>query len=201
MRRLLILFAALAVCVSVKAQIYDGITQPTKYRLWLSITQPTEGSGSVVVSPFVGYKYAATEWFSVTPVLQYNFTTSAFSPQVWLNFNVRQRLYILSRSIYDGATNEYRHTLSATVKLPLNFMVDATWENLFNGRRFVDGDRMQILAGFADKWVVVNAGYSFRAHRGFIANIRFKVTDYNWLQLKYDGGIRAATVGVALQFN
>lgn len=201
MKRLLTLFAAIALSLSAHGQIYDGITQPTKYRLWLSITQPTQGNGQAVVAPFVGYKYEAAKWFSITPVLQYNFTTSAFAPQVWLNFNVRQRFYILSRSVYDGSTDEYRHTLSATVKLPLGFMVDATWENLFNGRRFADGDRMQIVAGFADKLVVFNAGYSFRARPGFIANIRFKVTEFNWLQLKYDGGTRAVIVGVALQFN
>lgn len=200
MKRFLILLASLLFYTAAQGQIYDGITQPTKYRLWLSVTQPVSG-GTTVVAPFVGYKYEAARWFSVTPVLQYNFTTSAFTPQVWLNFNVRQRFYILSRSIYDGGAREYRQTLSATIKLPRGFMVDATWENLFNGRRFLDGDRMQVVAGFAEKWLVLNAGYSFRSRPGLIANVRFKVTEYNWLQLKYDGGLRAVVVGVALQFN
>lgn len=201
MKRLLILLVAMVVSTVARGQIYDGITQPTKYRIWVSISQPTDGNGKTVVAPFVGYKYEAAKWFSVTPIMQYNFSTETITPQVWLNFNVRQRFYILSRSIYDTRARQYRHTLSGTGKLPLNFMVDATWENLYNGRRFADGDRLQVVAGLAHKWLVFNVGYSMRARPGVIANVRFKVTEYNWLQLKYDGGLNAISVNVALQFN
>lgn len=48
---------------------------------------------------------------------------------------------------------------------------------------------------------VANAGYSCRSAPGFIANVRWKVTDYNWLQLKYDGGMKSIQISAALQFN
>ena len=37
-----------------------------------------------------------------------------------------------------------------------------------------------------------------RALPGFVTNIRFRVTKYNWLQLKYDEGARAFITSVAL---
>ena len=80
-------------------------------------------------------------------------------------------------------------------------MVDATWENLYNGKKFCDTDRLQFVAGYGYKWFVVNAGYSCRNKPGVIANARFKITDYNWLQLKYDGGTESIQIGCALQFN
>ena len=200
MKRFLFLFAALLVMATAKAQIYDGITQPTTYRLLLPVTQSLDG-GNPSVAPFIGYKYQPAKWFSVTPVVQYNINNETFIPQVWLNFNVKQRFYILSRSIYNARTNIYSHTLSATMKLPLGFMIDGTWDNLYNGRKFAKTDRLQFVAGYAHKWFVLNAGYSMRNYRGFIANIRFKVTEYNWLQLKYDGGVNAITAQVVLQFN
>ena len=78
---------------------------------------------------------------------------------------------------------------------------DATWENLFNGRSLCDTDRLQFLAGYGYKWFIGNIGYSCRNNPGLIANLRFKVTDYNWLQLKYDGGIECVQISCAMQFN
>lgn len=205
MKRLFLLLVAiltLAAISTVKAQIYDGITQPTTYRLLIPVTQSLDGdNNNPVVAPFFGYKYDAAKWFSVTPIVQYNLNNDAFIPQVWLNFNVKQKVYLLSRSIYNAKTELYSHTLSATAKLPLGFMIDATWDNLYNGKKFVDGDRFQVVGGFAHNRFVFNAGYSMRAKEGFIANVRFKVTDWNWLQVKYDGGMNAITMQAVLQLN
>ena len=199
MKKLLTLFALMFFVVTAKAQIYDGITQPTKYRVWIPITASFDGGNSV--SPFVGYKYEPIKWFSATPILQYNLNTKHLSPQLWLNFNIKQRYYLLSRSIYDCRTNRYRHTLSTTVKLPEGFMIDATWNDLYNGIQFANTDHLQLVAGYAYKFMVCNIGYSMRNTPGLIANIRFKITEYNWLQLKYDGGLNALSTNIALQFN
>lgn len=198
---LLLTAITLLFAVGAKAQIYDGITQPTRFRVWVPITTSLHDGNATTVAPFIGYKQEVCDWFSVTPVVQYNINKEGFTPQVWLNFNVKQKFYVLSRSIYDINANEYRHTLSATYKLPLGFMVDATWENLYNGKKFCDTDRLQFVAGYGYKWFVANVGYSCRNKPGVIANARFKITDYNWLQLKYDGGTESIQIGCALQFN
>lgn len=189
------------ITISATAQIYDGITQPTRYRVWVPITTSLHNSNATTVAPFVGYKQDLCKWLSVTPVAQYNINNEAFIPQVWVNFNVKQKFYVLSRSIYDTKTDLYKHTMSATYKLPYNFMIDATWENLYNGKKFCDNDRLQFVGGYAHKYFVANAGYSCRHNKGVIANLRLKVTDYNWLQFKYDGGTESVQMGCAFQFN
>ncbi len=203
-RNILILFVAvMSVMFGVRsqAQIYDGMTQPTKFRVWIPTTVSLQNSKSVSVAPFIGFRQDIGKRFSVTPVLQYNVNSETFIPQLWLNVNAAKNLYILSRSIYDTRADLYKHTLSATYKLPLGFMVDGTWENLFNGKKFCDGDRLQFVAGWAHKAIVFNVGYSCRSKSGFIANFRWKVTDYNWLQFKYDGGAKNIQISTALQFN
>lgn len=200
MKKLIIaVIAALAISLSANAQVYDGITQPTTYRVWASISQPTDG-GAAGFSFFTGYKYNVTDWFNVTGVANYNVTGQAFSPAVWLNFNVGGVFYVLSRNIWDIKSGKFKETLSASVKLPEGFMIDATWDNMFNGDKFLDGDRLQAVAGWAGQKVIFNAGYSMRAKPGFIANIRFKLTSAYWLQFKYDGGIKAVAVNMAYHF-
>lgn len=194
-----ILFALSAI-LFVNAQVYDGITQPTRFRIWVPTTVSLHGS-STSVSPFIGYRQNITSWFNVTPVVQYEINSETFVPQIWLNFNICDKLYFLSRSIYNTKANNYRHTLSTTYKLPIGFMIDGTWENIYNGRKFLTGDRLQFVGGYANRWFVVNAGYSYRYRKGMIANLRFKVTEYNWLQFKYDGGMDCFLLGCALQFN
>lgn len=184
---------ALLLAMSASAQIYDGITQPTKYRLAVPTTVSID-NGATTVAPFFGYKCEATDWMSVTPILQYNATNNVFAPQVWLNFNVKNTFFLLSRSIYDCSAGKYRQGLAATVKLPLGFMIDCTWDNLFDGTNFVTSDRLQVVGGYAYSRVVFNMGYSMRGHPGFVANVRFKVTDLTWLQMKYDGGMNAVTI-------
>ena len=200
MRKLFIMLVLAAVSLAARAQVYDGITQPTKFRIFMPVTTLLEGHGSTV-APFVGCRADVTGWFSVTPVIQYNMNTEAVSLAAWLNVNYQQRIYLLARSVYNTKTKMFTETVSATVKLPVGFMIDATWDNLYNGRRFLSGDRLQVLGGFDYGRFVFNAGYSMRALPGFVANIRFKVTKYNWLQLKYDEGAKAFITSVALQFN
>lgn len=194
-----LLLAVFAMCV--KAQVYDGITQPTKWRIWVPVTANLHGHGKTSVAPFVAYKQDLGEHFSVTGVAQYNIGNESFIPQIWLNANIGKKFYVLSRSIYDTKANLYKHTMSATYKLPLGFMVDGTWENLYNGKKFCDGDRLQFLGGYAFKCFVVNAGYSCRTDKGFVANVRWKVTPKDWLQLKYDAGNKSIQVSTALQFD
>lgn len=199
--RLGLLLVAIMSVLSGKAQVYDGITQPTRFRVWIPITTSLHDSKATTVAPFIGYKQNICDWLSVTPVAQYNITTETFIPQLWVNFNVKQRFYVLSRSIYDTKAKGYKHTLSATYKPPEGFMIDATWENMYDGNKVCDTDRLQFVAGYGHKWFVANAGYSCRNKSGVIANLRLKVTDYNWLQLKYDGGTESIQIGCALQFN
>lgn len=199
MRKLFIMLVLIAVSLAAKAQVYDGITQPTKFRLFIPVTTSLEGNGSTV-APFVSYRADVAKWFSVTPVLQYNMNTEAVSLGAWLNVNYRQQVYLLARSTYNTKAKMFTETLSGTIKLPIGFMVDATWDNLYNGR-FLNGDRLQVVGGLDYERFVFNAGYSMRALPGFVANIRFKVTQYNWLQLKYDEGAKAFIMSVALQFN
>lgn len=201
--RIILILSAICILLGMKAraQVYDGITQPTKFRVWLPVTANLHNSKDVSVAPFVGYKQDIGEHFSITPVLQYNINKEAFIPQVWLNANIAKKFYVLSRSIYDTKANLYKHTLSATYKLPLGFMVDGTWENMYNGKKFCDGDRLQFVGGWAHRLFVVNAGYSCRTKPGFIANARWKVTPTDWLQMKYDGGTKSVQIGMALQFD
>lgn len=201
MRKLLLLIVlATLVIAGTQAQVYDGITQPTRFRLFMPVTTSLEGHGSTV-APFVGYRADVTGWLSLTPVVQYNMTSEAVTAGVWINVNYQKRFYLLARSMYNTKAGLFTETLSSTVKLPAGFMVDATWDNMYNGRTFCDGDRLQVLGGLDYRYFVFNAGYSMRALQGFVANIRFKVTKYNWLQLKYDEGAKAFITSVALQFN
>lgn len=193
MKKILLMTMALMLAMRASAQIYDGITQPTTYRVLVPTTINADNS-TVSTAPFVGYKYQPLEAFSATTIMQYNATANSLVPQVWLNLNVANRFYLLTRSIYDVGANEFRQGAAATVKLPLGFMVDCTWDNIYNGHQFLDNDRLQVVGGYAYKWLVVNMGYSMRHSPGFIANIRCKATEYTWLQLKYDSGLNAITL-------
>lgn len=202
MKHFRIWLAGLLVVLSftANAQMYDGITHPTKFRIWTTINQPTTGDKSSLVS-FFGYRQDVTPWFNITGIANYNFTANAFAPQVWLNFNIKEKFYILSRSIYNCKSEKYLHTLSATYKLPLGFMIDATWENLYDGDKFCNTDRLQAVGGWAHKNFVANCGYSMRAHKGVIANVRYKLTPLFWSQLKYDGGIKQFSFSLAYHWN
>ena len=192
--------AALAISLSAKAQMYDGITQPTTYRIWLMTNQPLDG-GPATFTPFVGYRQDLAKWVNVTGWAQYNFTSHQFIPAVWFNFNIADHLYILSRSIYDCGDGNYRHGLAATWKIAKGFHMDCTWDTLYNHGKFAQGDRLQVLAGWGGKKVVLNAGYSMRAKAGVIVNARYKLNDLTWAQLKYDGGINAVSFSLVYHWN
>ena len=195
-----VLLLAVLVISGTHAQVYDGITQPTRFRLFMPVTASLEGRGTTV-APFVGYRADVTGWLSFTPVLQYNMSSEAVTAGMWVNASYRKRFYLLARSMYNTKVRLFTETLSGTVKLPAGFMIDATWDNMYNGRSFCDGDRLQVVGGWDYRRMVVNAGYSLRSCSGFVANLRFKVTQYNWLQFKYDQGSESISVSMALQFN
>lgn len=190
-----------ALAIQAGAQLYDGITQPVKYRIWIPITTSIDVTGSVSVAPFFGYRHDFNPWLNVTTVSQYNMNRNTIDGQVWVNVNHKQKYYLLSRSIYDFATERYRHTLSGTAKLPLGFMADFTWFDIYNGMGFTETDRLQFLGGWGCKTWAWNAGYSVRNRPGFIVNLRVKVTPLDWLQFRYDGGTRAITTSAVFQFN
>ncbi|MCD8136118.1 MAG: hypothetical protein LUH01_09270 [Parabacteroides gordonii] len=198
-----VIFIVLLVVIAIggtHAQVYDGITQPTRFQMFMPVSASLEGHG-VTVAPFIGFRVDATGWLSLTPVVQYNMTSEAVTAGAWVNVSYRKRFYLLARSMYNTKDGLFSETLSGTVKLPAGFMIDATWDNMYNGRTFCDGDRLQVVGGWDYQRIVVNAGYSLRSRSGFIANLRFKVTQYNWLQLKYDQGLNSVSVATALQFN
>lgn len=198
---LLLAAVFLVTASSAQAQVYDGITQPTKWRVWLPVSVSTENSQNINSTPFIGYRQDICKHFNMTGVLQYNIKGEAIVPQIWLNTDIKGKLFFLSRSIYDTKNSLYKHTLSATYKLPLGFMVDATWDNLYDGHKFCDTDRLQVLGGYGNDRFVINAGYSMRAARGFVTNLRLKLTPTQWVQLKYDGGAKQVQAALAMHFN
>jgi len=193
MKKFLLFTMAALLALSASAQVYDGITQPTDFRILVPSVISTD-DGTTTVAPFVGYKYQPAEVFSATTILQYNVASNAFVPQVWLNLNLGGKFYLLTRSSYDIGKSRFRQGLATTLKLPLGFMVDATWDNVYDGNKFLDSDRLQVVGGYAYQRLVCNVGYSMRHSPGLIANARFKATDTTWLQLKYDGGLDAVSV-------
>lgn len=193
----LMLFAA----TSASAQVFDGITQPTRWRVWLPVTVSTENAANINTTPFVGFRQDVCKHFNMTGVLQYNIKGKAVIPQIWLNTDIKGKFYFLSRSMYDTNHRQYKHTLSATYKLPLGFHVDATWDNLYDGHKFCDTDRLQVLGGYGCDRFVVNAGYSMRNAKGFITNLRLKLTPSQWVQVRYDSGAKNVTMALAMHFN
>lgn len=198
---LLVVALMLIATSSATAQVYDGITQPTKWRVWLPVTVSTENVQNINTTPFIGYRQDICKHFNMTGVLQYNIKGKTVVPQIWLNADIKGKLYFLSRSMYDTCNGLYKHTLSATYKLPLGFMVDATWDNLYDGNKFCDTDRLQVLAGYGNDKFVINAGYSMRNAKGFVTNLRLKLTSTQWVQLKYDSGAKNVTMALAMHFN
>lgn len=186
---------------TVSAQVYDGITQPTTWRIWMPVTISTKEHSSASVAPFVGYKYNVCDNFNVTGVAQYNIGTETFTPQVWLNAGYKN-FWFLTRNIVDTKTGKYSNTISATYKLPAGFHIDATWFNFYNDK-FCQNDRLQVLGGLNIKnKVIVNSGYQFKGStKGYVGNVRWKITDTQWLQIKYDHGVHQLNVAMAMHFN
>lgn len=197
MKRIIAILLMLTFAATASAQVYDGITQPTKFRYWMPFSTSTDGTGKLAAAPFVGYKVQPANWISLTPVLQYNFSREAVIPQLWVNVNYQQKYYLLFRSIYDLKSETFSETISGTVKLN-KFMIDFTWDNFYRAEKFLQKDRLQILAGYGWKHVIFNAGYSIRDQPGFVTNIRLKLTNLSWIQLRYDTGIDSFTLSTAI---
>ncbi|MDP2234991.1 MAG: hypothetical protein Q8J88_01035 [Bacteroidales bacterium] len=197
MKRILTIMLMLTLGISASAQVYDGITQPTKFRYWMPFTTSTTTPGKLAAAPFVGYKVQPGDWISLTPVLQYNFSREAVIPQLWVNVNYQQKYYLLFRSIYDLKSETFSETVSGTVKLN-KYMVDFTWDNFYRADKFLENDRLQILAGYAWKHIIFNTGYSIRDQPGFVSNVRVKLTSLSWVQLRYDNGNNSFTLSTAI---
>jgi hypothetical protein len=56
--KLFLVISALSLLFGMKAnaQVFDGITQPTKFRVWVPVSIDLHNSKNVGVAPFVGYK-------------------------------------------------------------------------------------------------------------------------------------------------
>lgn len=188
--------------VAATAQIYDGVSQSNTFRMWAGLSQPYKG-GEASASSYFGYKYTFTEWFDATGMARYNFSSRSFLPAIWLNFNIDKRFYILSRSILDCKEKRYKQSAAVTVKLPLSFMIDATWDNIYNGSSWCSGDRLQIVAGMNITKIrtIFNVGYSLRSFKGFVATIRYKFNNYLWCQAKADFGVEALDLSLAYNFD
>ncbi|MDP3452065.1 MAG: hypothetical protein Q8R90_03830 [Bacteroidales bacterium] len=197
MKRILTIMLMLILGISASAQVYDGITQPTKFRYWMPFTTSTTTPGNLAAAPFVGYKVQPADWISLTPVIQYNFSREAVIPQLWVNVNYQQKYYLLFRSIYDLKSETFSETVSGTVKLN-KYMVDFTWDNFYRADKFLENDRLQILAGYAWKHIIFNTGYSIRDQPGFVSNVRVKLTSLSWVQLRYDNGNNSFTLSTAI---
>lgn len=59
MRKLFIMLVLVAISLAATAQVYDGITQPTKFRIFMPVTTSLHGNGSTV-APFIGYRADVT---------------------------------------------------------------------------------------------------------------------------------------------
>lgn len=197
MKKLIAFMLLLTIAVTASAQVYDGITQPTKFRYWMPLTTSTTTPGKLAAAPFIGYKVQPADWISFTPVLQYNFSREAMIPQLWVNVNYKQKYYLLFRSIYDLKSEAFSETISGTAKLK-QFMVDFTWDNFYRAEKFLINDRLQLLAGYAWKHIIFNAGYSIRDQPGFVSNVRVKLTPLSWVQLRYDNGNDTFSVSTAI---
>ena len=200
MRKLIIIMLVSLLAISAKTQVYDGITQGTRFRVIVPASTNTE-TKNVSSAPFIGYKQDITKWLNVTGVAQYNISTESFTPQLWLNFSANDKIYFLARSIYDSKTKEFRETLSATYKIYKGLHLDSTWENMLVEGDLLERDRLQFLAGYDFNRFVLNAGYSCRQYSGFVTNLRVRIDKLNWLQLKYDSGVDVVTLSAGLNFN
>lgn len=172
---------------SSQAQVNDGVNQSSPVRLSIPFTVNIH-NGEANSTPYIGYMYSPAKWINATFMSQYNISEKAFTPQIWVGFVIKDQFYFLSRSLYNSKTGRYSHGFAATFKIRNMFMIDATWTDFYNGKSFFDNDRFQLLAGYAHKKFVINAGYSMLAYKGLIANARFYITKKLWLQVKYDGG-------------
>lgn len=183
---LLLTFFALF-SLAAHSQILDGTVQSARYRISLPLTFNFD-DGTINSSPYISYKHDIASWLKGAAFAQYNIKQETFVPQAWFEFSYAKRYYLLSRSIFNTRTGKYSHGLAATVKLPSNLSVDATWDNMFQqaGTRHID--RFQVVGGYINRRFIANAGYSMLYKKGMVANLRVIFSSAYFLQMKYDGG-------------
>lgn len=183
-------------------QIYDGVSQSNTFRVWAGLSQPYRG-GESTASSYFGYKLVLSKRFDVTGIARYNFSSKSFLPAIWLNYNIKDRYYILSRSMVDCRTKKFRQSAAVTVKLPMNFMIDATWDDIYNGSKWCTGDRLQFVAGMNITKIrtIFNVGYSVRSNKGFVGTVRYKFNNNLWCQARADLGVDVLDFSLAYNFD
>ncbi|MBR2607998.1 MAG: hypothetical protein IKC70_08740 [Bacteroidaceae bacterium] len=191
-KALLFIFSLFAVA-TLHSQILDGTVQSARFRVSLPATFNFD-DGSVNSSPYVSYKQDILPFIKGAVFAQYNIKQEAFVPQLWVEFSAAKKYYLLSRSIYNTRTGKYSHGLAATVKLPRNLSIDATWDNMFQQAGTQKIDRFQMVGGYIHKRFIANAGYSMLYKKGIVANLRLIFCPAYFLQMKYDGGQNSFTL-------
>ncbi len=201
-----------------KAQVFDGITQPTTWRFWTPVSLNIE-TNNVNAAPFIGYKIwinnPETSHFSTTIITQYNFANSSPSLQSWNNVNLlNRRLWFMSRTGYDFDSGKLWEKLSGTLLLPSNFNIDFTWTDFLyfkEGAHFLETDKLQVVGGYKAYRTVndnkmplfaVNLGARIRGNTtGAVANLRLYIQKTNWLQFRYDFADKVFLWSSIIQFN
>ncbi|MBE6302312.1 MAG: hypothetical protein E7089_00050 [Bacteroidales bacterium] len=191
-KTLLFIFSLFAVA-TLHSQILDGTVQSARFRVSLPATFNFD-DGSVNSSPYVSYKQDILPFIKGAVFAQYNIKQEAFVPQLWVEFSAAKKYYLLSRSIYNTRTGKYSHGLAATIKLPRNLSIDATWDNMFQQVGTQKIDRFQMVGGYINRRFIANAGYSMLYKKGIVANLRLIFCPAYFLQMKYDGGQNSFTL-------
>lgn len=191
-KAILFIFSLFAVA-TLHSQILDGTVQSARFRISLPAIFNFD-DGSVTSSPYVSYKQDVSSWMKGAVFAQYNIKQEAFVPQLWLEFSSAKKYYLLSRSIYNTRTGKYSHGLAATIKLPSQLSIDATWDNMFQQVGTTKIDRFQVVGGYINKHFIANAGYSMLYKKGIVANLRLIFCPTYFLQMKYDGGQNSFTL-------
>ena len=191
-KAILFIFSLFAVA-TLHSQILDGTVQSARFRLSLPATFNFD-DGSVNSSPYVSYKHDVSSWMKGALFAQCNIKQEAFVPQLWVEFSAAKKYYLLSRSIYNTRTGKYSHGLAATIKLPSQLSIDATWDNMFQQVETTKIDRFQVVGGYINKRFIANAGYSMLYKKGIVANLRLIFCPTYFLQMKYDGGQNSFTL-------
>jgi len=199
MKRLLLTIALLAVTLSVtaSAQVFDGIPQPTTFRLRGAVTH-TFGSDAGFMDAQV--KIPLAEQHAVVLRGQYNVPAGSYFGQLWYSLNLlEKRLWLLPVASYNS-NEEFSAHLWATYKL-------GDWQ--FNTTIANVDDFDPDAGGYAQ----VSAGYKFgrffillpgvvvlndvRQWNPFV-NLRVMVTKYTWLQGRFEHDIERGDDRIAL---
>lgn len=198
--RLFLVAVATLLCLSVQAQVLDGMPQGKSLRIMLPISVSID-SGEANFTPYVGYRIDLPAQFNVSLLSQYNVAARSFTPQLWIAWSALDKLYLMSRSQYNSASGLFSEGLSATAFVFDGLHLDLTWDGIATNDGFSLGSRIQSVVGYNHPKFVINAGYSFYGKMGFVANFRWRFTPENWLQLKHDGALKTVTISSVINLN